>query len=71
VSECKGLLHQVRGYGKSISLGNHVLKLACIFAIDSIIQYLTQKRCKMIRCQLSNGMVTPVFFAAILIATPG
>src|SRR4030081_2683753 len=40
----KGLFYQISCHRKPMSLGNYVLKLACIFAIDSIIQYLTQKR---------------------------
>ena len=40
----KGSFHYLGCHRKPISLGNYVLELACIFAIDRIVQYLTQKR---------------------------
>src|SRR6516165_4462216 len=38
--------------GEPISLTNYVLKFARIVPIDRIVEYLPQKRCKAVRCQL-------------------
>jgi hypothetical protein len=44
VSECKGLLHQVRGYGKPILLRNSLLDRARIIAMDRVVKHLIDKR---------------------------
>jgi hypothetical protein len=44
VSESKGLLQQVRGYGKPVLLGDSLLDGARIIAIDRVVKHLMQKR---------------------------
>jgi hypothetical protein len=39
----KGSFHYIGCHRKPISLHDYVLKPACIFTIDTIVQYLTQK----------------------------
>src|SRR6516165_2615889 len=44
LAHSKSLLNKICCPRRPISLGNHLLKLACIFTIDTIVQYLTQQR---------------------------
>src|SRR4029077_17354885 len=44
VSESKGLLQQVRGYGKSVFLRDCLLDRTRIIAIDRVVKHLVDKR---------------------------
>ena len=44
LSESKGLLQHVRGYGKPVLLGDSLLDGARIIAIDRVAKHLMQKR---------------------------
>jgi hypothetical protein len=44
MSESKGLLQQVRGYGEPVLLRDSLLDRARIIAIDRVVKHLIEKR---------------------------